>query len=167
MLAILRAGGAYVPLDRASPKARTDDLIADAGLRAVAVSRDLGGFALPADMPTIAIDGPASLVSVSGEHISGESPACVIYTSGSTGRPKGVVTLHRATLGLVRGADYTAFGADRRVLQLASVAFDAATFESWGPLLDGGTCVRYPHAGLLDPHASAPCCATCGSRRCS
>ncbi len=151
MLGILRAGGAYVPLDRASPRARTDHLLADADLRAVAVSRDLGGCALPGGIPTVPIDGPASPRAAPAEEISGEAPAYVLYTSGSTGRPKGVVTPHRAVRRLVLNTDYAAFGPDRRVLQLASVAFDAATFEIWGPLLNGGTCVIYPHAGLPDP----------------
>ena len=151
MLGILRAGAAYVPLDRASPRARIDHLIEDAALRAVAVSGGAAGLALPASVSAVAIDGPIPSAPGPSPDVTGETPAYVIYTSGSTGRPKGVVTPHRAVLRLVRAADYVRFGPDRRILQLASVAFDAATFEIWGALLNGGTCVLYPDAGLPDP----------------
>ena len=42
---------------------------------------------------------------------------------------------------LVTGTDYLQLGPDDRVGHLSNVAFDAATFEIWGPLLNGGTVV--------------------------
>ena len=60
-----------------------------------------------------------------------------MYTSGSTGRPKGVEVAHRGVVRLVRGAGYARFGPDEVFLQLAPAAFDAATFEIWGALLNG------------------------------
>ncbi|MBI4524347.1 MAG: amino acid adenylation domain-containing protein [Deltaproteobacteria bacterium] len=68
----------------------------------------------------------------------------VIYTSGSTGTPKGVVVPHRGITRLLFGIDYAQFGANQTFLHLAPTAFDASTFEIWGPLLDGGTCILYP-----------------------
>lgn len=66
-----------------------------------------------------------------------EDVACVMYTSGSTGRPKGVLVPHRAVVNLVREPNYVSLDAHDRLLQLAPVAFDAATFEIWGALLNG------------------------------
>ena len=67
-----------------------------------------------------------------------------MFTSGSTGTPKGVVVPHRAVVGLVTGQTYADFGPELRTLLLAPTAFDASTFELWGPLLHGGTVVIYP-----------------------
>jgi non-ribosomal peptide synthetase component F len=83
-----------------------------------------------ADLPDVAVDA--------------ESLAYVLYTSGSTGLPKGVGVPHRAVVRLVRGQDFARFGADEVVLQLAPVAFDASTFEIWGPLLNGGGAAVHP-----------------------
>ncbi len=73
------------------------------------------------------------------ERTSAQGLAYIIFTSGTTGVPKGVMVEHRAVLRLVRGANYVELDASTRVLQTGSLAFDAATFEIWGPLLNGGS----------------------------
>ncbi len=77
---------------------------------------------------------------------SADDPAYVMYTSGSTGEPKGVEVTNRGILRLLFGVEYVDLGADRSILQMAPVSFDASTFEIWGPLLHGGRCVLYPDA---------------------
>jgi non-ribosomal peptide synthetase component F len=70
--------------------------------------------------------------------------AYVIYTSGSTGLPKGVEVRHRGIARLLFGVDYAQLDATQTLLHLAPISFDAATFEVWGALLHGGTCVLFP-----------------------
>jgi amino acid adenylation domain-containing protein len=67
-----------------------------------------------------------------------------MYTSGSTGRPKAVVVEHRNITNLVTEPNFVDLRPDDRILQLAPVAFDAATFEIWGALLNGLTLVLAP-----------------------
>ena len=67
-----------------------------------------------------------------------EDVAYIIYTSGSTGRPKGVAVPHRAVNRLVFKTNYIELDASDRIAQVSNMSFDAATFEIWGALLNGG-----------------------------
>jgi len=79
------------------------------------------------------------------EHqVCGDNLAYIIYTSGSTGLPKGVEVPHRGVLRLVCGVDYVQLDSNQTFLLLASLSFDASTFELWGVLLHGARCVIYP-----------------------
>ena len=69
------------------------------------------------------------------------------YTSGSTGQPKGVEVLHREIARLLFGIDYVQLNSDQTFLQMATMAtisFDASTFELWEALLHGARCVLFP-----------------------
>src|SRR5262249_36329581 len=82
-----------------------------------------------------------------------EHPAYVMYTSGSTGTPKGISVSHRAIVRLVHDTDYVELGAGDRIVQLANTSFDAATFEIWGALLNGGSVVIVERGTTLSPTA--------------
>ncbi len=146
LLAVVRIGAGYLALDRRQPADRRAMILADGGVGTVLTRRALVAE-LPASCAAVCLDGERATgvrvapdVSVGPEHV-----AYVAYTSGSTGRPKGVCVPHRAVVRLVRGADYVAIGADDVFVQYAPMAFDAATFEIWGPLLNGGRLVVPPH----------------------
>ncbi len=145
-LGILKAGGAYLPLDPSYPVDRLQLMAEDSGAARIVTSEGLAPVV--SGLTRIGINSSAHKVAL--PDISPEEAAYIIYTSGSTGRPKGVITPHRGIARLVLGADYIPFGPERRFLQLAPTAFDAATLEIWGPLLNGGTCVIYPRTGLPD-----------------
>ena len=74
-----------------------------------------------------------------------------MYTSGSTGAPKGVAVPHRAVARLVKNTDYVRLGPDDVVAQVSNPAFDAATFEIWGALLNGARLVVIPSDTALAP----------------
>jgi len=145
MLAILKAGGAYVPLDPNYPPARLTLMLEDTATPLIITQHSLRSR-LPSTVATLALDTEWPLVATQpttalGILLSSASLAYVMYTSGSTGRPKGVMVTHRNVVRLVCNTNYADLGADQVFLQLAPSAFDAATFEIWGPLLNGGRLV--------------------------
>ncbi|HET7232355.1 MAG TPA: amino acid adenylation domain-containing protein [Longimicrobium sp.] len=155
LLAVLKAGASYLPLDAAYPAQRLGFMLRDASAAALVVAGDvpeaLAGFGGPVlslgrDAAALAAEDASPLADTSGP----EAEAYVIYTSGSTGTPKGVAVPHRAVVRLVRGADYSRYGADEVFLNLSSVAFDASVCEIWGALLNGACVVVYP------PHLPTP-----------
>ncbi len=149
VLAVLESGAAYVPLDTTAPGERLRFILEDTRASVVVCRGPLptGFEALEAVVVDLARDARAIAESECAEARAAhgpDEPAYVMYTSGSTGRPKGVVVPHRGIVRLVRGQTYAAFEPGERFLLLASTAFDASTFELWGPLLNGATCVIHP-----------------------
>src|SRR5262249_17271062 len=72
--------------------------------------------------------------------------AYIIYTSGSTGRPKGVMVEHRR-LSNIAAAQQSVLKVAResRVLQFASMSFDASIFDVFLALATGGAlCIAPP-----------------------
>lgn len=148
-LGILKAGACHLPLDPECPEERLRALIADAKPKLILTEKSLRS---QLDQSTCAkVDlrlAHKRLQTFSARNlpISGkqDDPAYIMYTSGSTGTPKGVVVPHRAIVRLVMKANYVKLSRKTRCLQMATLAFDASTFEIWAPLLNGGCCVLYP-----------------------
>ncbi|MFC5044315.1 amino acid adenylation domain-containing protein [Aquimarina hainanensis] len=149
ILGILKAGAGYLPIDPSYPSERIMYMLEDADVRTV-----LGNNTSPECIKTIS---KATLLLVDSEwetieemsmgspeiSISSEDIAYAIYTSGSTGKPKGTLIPHRGVVRLSQ-MDVIPLGDQTTILQLSSVSFDAATFEIWCSLLQGGTLVLYP-----------------------
>ncbi|MDR3738308.1 MAG: amino acid adenylation domain-containing protein [Terracidiphilus sp.] len=142
LLAVIKAGAAYVPMDPEAPSERQRYILADAGSRLVLTQAAL----LPGLQPCaphaewIVVDRHCAA------HASEENPrvyrgpghlANVIYTSGTTGHPKGVLIEQSSIIGLVVDSDTIRIDEQDTFLQMASLAFDTATMEIWGPLLNG------------------------------
>ena len=63
-------------------------------------------------------------------------------TAGSSGRPKGVLSTHQGAVSYLRYIlDTYDLGATDRVLQLASLGFDASVRDLLGPLAAGATVI--------------------------
>jgi amino acid adenylation domain-containing protein len=159
MLATLKAGGAYVPLDPELPAERLGFIIEDAAVALVVTTAALGPGGLRPER-ALCVDRDASAIAAeSAERIAQDERsaqlAYVMYTSGSTGSPKGVLVSHRAIARLVRGTDYAQIDANDVVAHVANPAFDAATFEVWGALVNGARLVVVPRWDALEAKAFA------------
>ncbi|MGF6813134.1 amino acid adenylation domain-containing protein [Paraburkholderia sp. Clong3] len=141
ILAILKAGGAYVPLDPAYPSARLNQVLEDAAPRLLlcdaagrqALGADALGQVSVVDLDT-ATPGwagrPSSDPDPRALGLTARHLAYIIYTSGSTGTPKGVMVEHRGlvNLGLAQIGLFDV-GSNSRVVQFASLGFDASAWE--------------------------------------
>ncbi|MCY7321520.1 MAG: amino acid adenylation domain-containing protein [Phormidesmis sp. CAN_BIN36] len=156
MLAVLKVGGAYVPLDPSYPPERLHFLIEDAGIAVVLTQEDWAN-SLQTDKTTMVCleQEWGTIAQESDQNLSvpcaADQLAYVIYTSGSTGTPKGVMVPHRAVNRLVCGTNYVQIEPGDRVAQVASLAFDAATFEIWGALLNGAQMIGVERETTLSP----------------
>ncbi|NMO18674.1 non-ribosomal peptide synthase/polyketide synthase, partial [Pyxidicoccus fallax] len=151
LLAILEAGGAWVPLEPDSPRERLAFMLEDAKPAVLLTQRALLD-SLPASTATVVLldeetpsGGPPPDDGGRRSRPVADNAAYVLFTSGSTGRPKGVLVSHRAL------ARHTAWfisalelGADDRVLQKASIGFDASVPELLATLVAGARLVLAP-----------------------
>ncbi|MEX2492637.1 MAG: amino acid adenylation domain-containing protein [Nitrospirales bacterium] len=159
LLGVLKSGGAYVPLDPSAPLDRLCFMIEDAETAIVITSEAQRaqlescqyqikntdfrrGFLMTLDMAWEY--GTPENRSLHLPIVHTENLAYVMYTSGSTGKPKGVEITHRSIVRLVSTPTYFQWPRDAVFLQLASPAFDAATFEIWTCLVNGGKLVLGP-----------------------
>ncbi len=147
LMGILKAGAAYVPIDPFYPKERLALVLSDTRMP-VLLSQDRVAMNLPKHGANIAcLDSQRAWISqMSNENpllkVSSDHPAYVIYTSGSTGIPKGVEVTHGALVNFVTTAsDSFALRPEDRVLQFASISFDAAAEEIFPCLIRGATLV--------------------------
>jgi amino acid adenylation domain-containing protein len=159
ILATWKAGAAYVPLDPAYPRTRLNGMIEDARPAVImsaenAPHRGLTPLGSPlADTGAKIIN--LDLIETELAHLPGsnlepaaraDDPAYIIFTSGSTGRPKGTVLCHRGLCNMSQ-AQVEVFRTEPhdRVLQFASLSFDASVFEM-AMALRVGACLVLPTA---------------------
>ncbi len=146
LLAILKAGGAYVPLDPDYPADRLAFMLEDTAAPVLLTHSAVEGRLPWTNTLIVRIDDPDTYDGFPdtnpGPAATATDLAYVIYTSGSTGQPKGVLIEHHSILRLVFGLPIVVGQNRPRLLQLATLSFDASTFEVWWPLLQGGAIVQ-------------------------
>ncbi|MFH8447329.1 amino acid adenylation domain-containing protein [Streptomyces sp. NPDC018026] len=157
ILGVWKAGAAYLPLDPAYPAERLTYMLTDSRA-SLLLGLEEGLDELPVGrVRAIAIDDPLTVAGLAAQPdstppvtVSPVQLAYVIYTSGSTGRPKGVAVSHAGVASLV-AAQVERFAVDgaSRVLQFASVSFDAALWELVMALGTGACLVVAPAEELL------------------
>ncbi|MFL0802021.1 MAG: amino acid adenylation domain-containing protein, partial [Agarilytica sp.] len=160
ILGILKAGGAYVPLDPDYPEARLDYTIKDTELTTVLTRSDINSRTPVSPEQALCLNDFEIRIRINAQskanltlmELSASHLAYVIYTSGSTGKPKGVAVEHKNVTSLAINAGYVPLSVSTVMLHNSTVTFDAATFELWGTLLNGGRLVIQPER-LLDMEA--------------
>ncbi|MEG4966392.1 amino acid adenylation domain-containing protein [Microcoleus sp. B6-A1] len=148
ILGVLKAGGAYLPLDPIYAKERLAFMLEDAGVQVLLTQAELKAetpaqnnisvICLDAEWQTIAQQNKSNPESA----VLPENLAYIIYTSGSTGKPKGVMVQHASLANYTQAAsvEYGIEPGDR-VLQFASLSFDASAEEIYPCLTRGATLV--------------------------
>ncbi|MGI9290684.1 MAG: non-ribosomal peptide synthase/polyketide synthase [Gammaproteobacteria bacterium] len=155
LIGIFKSGAAYVPLDPKYPLERLDWMLTDSSAPLVITHSSLLTSLPDSNAETLCIDQLTSEIeqqpTYNTDCITGpDDLAWVIYTSGSTGKPKGVMIPHRGACNLA-DAQARAFelGPDDRMLQFASISFDASIFELIMGLQVGAAMVIAPQDDLL------------------
>ena len=147
ILGILKAGGAFLNIDPTYPQERIRYMIEDSGLRFVITTETLAQALPLGQAEAIVIEKEQQTIAAQADtnperRVMTENLAYVIYTSGSTGKPKGTLLPHRGLCNLAK-AQQRAFNITRqsRILQFASLSFDASVWETVMALLNGATLV--------------------------
>jgi len=144
LLAVMKAGGAYAPIDPNYPPERVNYILEDSGAKMLLSQASLREnvaadipffdvFAASKEIASKSVDNPIAAVAP-------QNLAYIIYTSGSTGAPKGTLLQHRSAINMSQSFR-TVFEikADSRMLQFASLGFDASVGEIFPTLLSGAT----------------------------
>jgi D-alanine--poly(phosphoribitol) ligase subunit 1 len=145
LVAVAKCGALYFPVDASWPEKLRGELIDAAACKLL-----LSGFPSAAaptrecEVMGVTLADVRAIDANPETHLREDGGAYINFTSGSTGRPKGVQVGIRGVVRLVTNSRYAELSSGSSVLQMSTPTFDAATFEIWGPLLNGGRCVLYP-----------------------
>jgi amino acid adenylation domain-containing protein len=168
LLATLKVGAAYVPIDPRDPEARRRAILEETA-PALLLTHGAVRAAMATDVPSLCVELealPEERNAVDDNvlvAVGPEDPAYVIFTSGSTGRPKGVVVSHRALVNFAWYArDSYEMRPNDRVLQFASLSFDAAAEEIYPAWFAGACLVLRDEEMSLSPARLADACARLG-----
>jgi len=146
ILAILKSGAAYLPIDPSYPTQRKQYILKDSRVRLLltGTKKEEALSNIPDTIESINTHDHR-LFRGDGKNLpnpnTGKDLVYVIYTSGSTGKPKGVILEHFNLINLLHFQfNHTSIDCSR-MLQFATIGFDASTHEIFSALLQGGRLV--------------------------
>ncbi|WP_375772564.1 non-ribosomal peptide synthase/polyketide synthase [Archangium gephyra] len=144
ILAILKAGGAWLPMDPTLPAERLGFMLRDARPPVLITQEHLADELPVQSELLVCLDAEWDAIATHpvrapGVRVLPENLAYVIYTSGSTGQPKGTLLHHRGLCNTARRTiEAMRLRPGSRVLQFASIGFDASVWEMLPTLMAGG-----------------------------
>lgn len=166
IIGVLKSGACYVPLETSAPGDRLQFILSDCAPDFVITTRDHQHKTGTRPVKKLMMDQDRERISQQkttnpGQNISPANLAYIIYTSGTTGRPKGVMIEHQALAAFTKTAaqTYDIQAADR-VLQFASISFDASAEEIFPTLYAGATLVIKPRDLIQTPKDFFAYCQT-------
>lgn len=157
LLGILKAGGAYVPLDPAYPGERLAFMLEDSQISVLLTQTGLVESLPKHQAHVVYLDTQWQEIAQHSEEnpnsaVTPDNLAYIIYTSGSTGKPKGVMIAHRGLCNLAHTQkEIFDVRSKSRILQFASVSFDASVWEIFMALTAGATLVLVAAKNSLMP----------------
>jgi len=147
LLGVLKCGATYVPLDLGWPLERCRFVLEQVQARQLLMSGSEGLEDSEWPVPVFDLDRESEYLtrrSVENPDVAvdPESLAYIIFTSGSKGAPKGVMVPNRGLADHTRAAARGfRLGSRDRILQFASLAFDASAEEIYPALTRGAALV--------------------------
>ena len=158
MLGVLKSGRPYVPLDERYPKERCRDILNDSSAQCVITDRGVEvseycDFDKIIEVKSFDVLEKFSIQNPEPPLKSADS-AYIIYTSGTTGKPKGVKIKHESLLNVIASEiDICTISPSSRIIQVASLGFDAAGWDIYGALLSGAELHMVSGDVRLSPEA--------------
>ncbi|CAJ2500623.1 Uu.00g034760.m01.CDS01 [Anthostomella pinea] len=151
ILAILRVGAVYIPLDIRSTDARLGDIQEESNPDILLFHPDTAERAVKlkgrgctlVDLSAVLKSNAKGLPPASGL----DDVAMILYTSGSTGKPKGIPLTNRNIRSPISGMNRRLKLGREVVLQQSGQGFDAAIFQIFIALANGGTIVMGDNQG--------------------
>ena len=143
ILGILKCGACYVPIDPDYPETRKRFMMEDSALRLLVVDPGTAKNDIPDQLHYQGCETGNYSDAPTNSGATSTELSYIIYTSGTTGQPKGVMIEHQSVINTVLSQQMNIVAADR-MMQFASLSFDASVFEIFTAFLKGLTLVVMP-----------------------
>lgn len=143
ILGTVKAGAAYLLIQPDLPEERIAYMLKDSEAARIITTPEHAGRlkGYGPELLLMQVDNLAACMENPAMDVLPDRLAYVMYTSGTTGKPKAVMIENRNIARLVLPENYRLLIQGDRVLQTASMMFDAFTLELWGTLTNGDTLV--------------------------
>lgn len=153
VLGILKAGGAYVPLDPDYPIDRLSFMAEDTNLKLILTNISDKHHCFPnAELIDIRLIPNTSNALSAQPRVTRSQLAYAIFTSGSSGKPKASLLEHKSLVNISHEQIHRfELTGNSRVLQFASLSFDAATWEWVMALCSGASLYLLTHDEIHSP----------------
>jgi amino acid adenylation domain-containing protein/thioester reductase-like protein len=150
LLGVLRAGATYVPLDVRSPDEALTNVLEECGSQVLLYHEATQDRVRKLEDATSGRLQPKLIALEAVPHEDSEQTndastpdgvAMILFTSGSTGKPKGIPLSNKNIRATILGASQAASLGREIVLQQSGQGFDAAVYQIFTALANGGTII--------------------------